>query len=349
MHSPRVSELLILAASTALASGFAVGLARRLVGRRLLDVPNERSSHRIPTPRGGGIGIVAAFLLAAGVALEPRADSPLLPLAALAVGLSGLGLVDDARPLPTAPRLLAHVAAALAAIAFVGFESPFGLPLFGNATGALAAVLWTLWIAGFVNAYNFMDGIDGLAATQAIIAGAGWAALGAFAGHDEPLLIGAALAAAALGFLWHNRPPARIFMGDVGSMFLGFALAVIPLLEASRTPQSSVLGLLVVWPFVADTTFTLCRRVLNGENVTRPHRTHLYQRLVRTGSTHARVTALYAGLALLGVASALAWERASGVVQVACLCTLAVAFSALVVWTNARERRAVQSSGPALS
>lgn len=340
MESPGALELFVLVTGTALGSGFAVGLTRRLLGRRLIDIPNQRSSHRTPTPRGGGLGLVLAFLFAAGTCLELDPDSPLLLLAALAVALAGLGLLDDARSLPSAPRLLAQLAAALAAVAAVGFASPFTLPLFGTVTGTPALLLWVLWIVGFVNAYNFMDGIDGIAATQAVVAGAGWAVIGAVSGRGEPLVLGAGLAAAALGFLWHNHPPARIFMGDVGSMFVGFVLAVLPLSQAAKIPESSVVGLLLVWPFVADTTFTLCRRAWNRENITLPHRTHVYQRLVTTGFAHAHVTVLYGGLASVGVAAALAWPRASVSLRAACFGALAASFVALVLWTSARERRA---------
>ena len=157
-----------------------------------------------------------------------------------------------------------------------------------------------LWI----NAYNFMDGIDGLAGSQTVVAGLGWLVPGGIVGLP---IFGVLVAGSSLGFLGHNWPPTRIFMGDVGSVFLGFTLAVLAVIGGLAHPRLPLAGLLVVWPFVFDTTFTIVRRLRRGENIFAAHRSHLYQRLVIAGYSQRAVTLLYAGLALVGVVLALAW------------------------------------------
>jgi UDP-N-acetylmuramyl pentapeptide phosphotransferase/UDP-N-acetylglucosamine-1-phosphate transferase len=161
-----------------------------------------------------------------------------------------------------------------------------------------------VWIVGLCNAYNFMDGIDGIAAAQAIVAGAGWAWLGWRGGDAMTALAGALIAGASLGFLFFNWPPAKVFMGDAGAAFLGFTFAALTVLALTQSLERAAAGALFVWPFLFDTTFTLVRRLVRGENVLRAHRSHLYQRLVARGWSHARVTMLYAALAALGVAIA---------------------------------------------
>ena len=152
-----------------------------------------------------------------------------------------------------------------------------------------------------------MDGIDGIAGGQAVVAGLGWAALGWLS--DQPLvgILGILLAASSLGFLGHNWPPARIFMGDVGSAFLGFTFAVLAVAAAQRDARLALAGVLLVWPFIFDACFTFLRRLRNGENVFAAHRSHLYQRLVIAGYSHRTVTLLYIGLAAWGAILAQLW------------------------------------------
>jgi UDP-N-acetylmuramyl pentapeptide phosphotransferase/UDP-N-acetylglucosamine-1-phosphate transferase len=164
---------------------------------------------------------------------------------------------------------------------------------------------------GLTNAYNFMDGTDGIAACQALAAGLGWALLGWQGGVPIVAGIGLLIACGSLGFLIHNWPPARIFMGDVGSAFLGYSLAVLPVMYfhfRKDSPGAPIVGLLLVWPFVFDTAFTFLRRLLRRENVFAAHRSHLYQRMSSARSGHARVALLYSGLALAGCALAQVWS-----------------------------------------
>ena len=146
-----------------------------------------------------------------------------------------------------------------------------------------------------------------MAGAQAVVAGVACWGLGLLSGEPLVSLLSVLLAGSSLGFLGHNWPPARIFMGDVGSAFLGYSLAVLAVIGGLAHPRLPLAGLLVVWPFVFDTTFTILRRLRRGENIFAAHRSHLYQRLVNAGYSHRAVTLLYAGLALVGVLLVLAW------------------------------------------
>lgn len=267
---------------------------------RALDLPNQRSSHRTPTPRGGGVGIVvgvlvglAAWLLLGG-SLSPRA----LGWLAGALLVAGVSFLDDLRPLPAAPRLATHATAAGVAT-LVGVQDAGGASL-------LAVALAFLWIVLLTNVYNFMDGIDGLAAGQAVVAGLAYAAAGLLGQNSLIAASGAVLAGGSAGFLVHNVPsPARLFMGDVASTFLGYSFATLALLGnlgvgGARIPWE--LGVVALAPFLFDGLATLSRRALRGERWFEAHRSHYYQRLVQAGLTHGQVSLLYG---LLGTWAAL--------------------------------------------
>jgi UDP-N-acetylmuramyl pentapeptide phosphotransferase/UDP-N-acetylglucosamine-1-phosphate transferase len=225
--------------------------------------------------------------------------------AVLIIAISGW---DDLRSLPNRLRFAAHLLAACIAVWGCGYWATIALPGLGNVTLGLAGLPVTiLWIVGLTNAYNFMDGIDGIAGGQAVAAGIGWAVLGWLTGQPLVSILGLLLAATNLGFLGHNWPPARIFMGDVGSAFLGYTFAVLPVIAAQHNPRLAVAGVLLVWPFVFDAAFTFLRRLRHRENVFAAHRSHLYQRLIIAGYSHRFVALLYIGLALAGVILALAW------------------------------------------
>ncbi len=274
----------------------------------VLDLPAARSSHVRPTPRGGGLAIVAIGLVVfviVSVGSRPRAGA-LLWLALGAVIVAGVSLADDLRSLPVPVRLTAHFLGAFVAVVGTGALSGVGLPSGGFlGLGWLAVPVSFLWVVGLTNAYNFMDGIDGIAGAQAVLAGMGWLLL---AGSNPVItVIGLVLSASSLGFLLHNWPPAKIFMGDVGSAFLGYVLAVTTIIAARSDTRLAFVGFLLVWPFVFDTIFTLLRRLLRGENVLAAHRSHLYQRLVVAGFSHRFVTLLYATLATTGLMLAGIW------------------------------------------
>jgi UDP-N-acetylmuramyl pentapeptide phosphotransferase/UDP-N-acetylglucosamine-1-phosphate transferase len=268
------------------------------------------------TPRGGGIVVVGAVLSGlAALAITGTGGPPsaVAAFAAISIAVAAVGWRDDLRSLAPMVRFAVHVLAAAAAIAVWGTFDRLHLP----GVGLLILPTWVavaltgLWIVGLINAYNFMDGIDGLASAQAVVAGIVWV-IASTAHAPLVMTIGALVAGASVGFLWHNRPPARVFLGDAGSGFLGFTFAVLPLIayQGGSDARLLIAGVLPLWPFVFDTSFTFIRRLVHGENVIRAHRSHLYQRLVLSGWTHGRVAALYTGLAAVGGIVALAWLRA---------------------------------------
>ncbi|MEW6753908.1 MAG: hypothetical protein AB1505_23450 [Candidatus Latescibacterota bacterium] len=253
-----------------------------------------------------------------------------------AAGVAAVSWLDDRRPLPALLRLAVH--AACAGLVVGAFLATGGIPAASGLPRTILAAAALLWMVGLTNAYNFMDGIDGMAATQAVVAGAAWCLLGWWHGGAGLALLGALLAATSLGFLGHNWAPARVYMGDVGSTFLGYSFAALALWGAAADWRLLVAGVLFVWPFVWDTGLTLLCRAWRRENILAAHRSHLYQRLVIAGASHTRVTGLYALLALAGVACGLlicvapdAWGAGPGLVL--------VLGSALWLGVRRRERR----------
>ncbi|MGE0254681.1 MAG: hypothetical protein AB7N54_03980 [Alphaproteobacteria bacterium] len=325
----------------AAAAALAVALAHRfLVARAVLDAPNDRSSHSLPTPRGGGIGVLVV-LLPAWLALSlwhDAADWRAVLIPAAALGLALVSWRDDIAGLGALPRLLVHVAAAAVGVAALPGPVFHGLfPVWLDATVTVLAWVW------FVNLYNFMDGIDGITGVATAALGAGvfavLAASGTGAGGME--LQALALAAAAIGFLAHNWHPARLFLGDVGSVPLGFLAGFLLLALAAR----GYWGAALILPLyhLADATLTLFRRVLAGERVWQAHRTHFYQRAVRHGRSHATVCGgvALANLALVALATA---STLSGpgptAVAGACAAAAIVVVAALLSWLARAPRSA---------
>jgi UDP-GlcNAc:undecaprenyl-phosphate GlcNAc-1-phosphate transferase len=262
-----------------------------------IDVPVLRSSHTVPTPRGGGAPVVAGLVLAALLIHGAAA----LTFAAAVATFGVLGFADDLRGLPAKRRLLLQAAAAAGVAAALIWTT--GLPL-AAALGAGAVV--AVWIVGFVNAFNFMDGVNGISGAHAVLGGVAYACLGAW-GHNVFLIaVGAAVAAGALAFLPWNAVRARVFLGDAGSYGLGAALAILAASAViAGVPIEAAAGPVAL--YLADTAWTLQRRIRSGESWLEPHRTHTYQRLCDAGWSHQRVTmatgAVTASLSLLGAAS----------------------------------------------
>jgi len=298
--------------AAALLSSAIVRIVRWSALRRgWLDKPNDRSAHRNPTPRGGGVGIVvgtvggATAILGASEGLTRRW---ILVLAAAGV-IALVSWFDDLNPLPNTFRFLVHIGAACGAVWALGPIRQVALPgLFVISTSGLAVFLTICWIAGLTNVYNFMDGIDGIAGLQAVAAGVTWAAIGITVGDQTLFVTAGLIAATSLGFLIHNWSPATIFMGDVGSAFLGYFFAVFGV-RTAWNPVAPFAAVLAVWPFLFDSTFTIIRRLSRGENITKAHSSHLYQRLVRCGWSHSAVSSIYGVLAGLGGSFAVALLR----------------------------------------
>jgi Fuc2NAc and GlcNAc transferase len=296
-----------------------------------LDYPNNRSSHRVATPRGGGLAI-AIVSVTASIAILSRGQL-LTPdwkmVVAGAVIVAVVSWIDDLWTVSSTVRLSIHIAAAITVL--VAVDNATENPYFGTLLRqAAAATIALLWIVGLTNAYNFMDGIDLIAAGQGIAAGVGWALVGALFESADLALVGTVVASAVAGFAILNRPPALIFMGDVGSTFLGYLLAAITILGASRDPLLGICGVLLVWPFVFDASFTFFRRLRIREPVFQAHRSHLYQRLVITKMTHFQVSFLYFNLALVGVLCAVA--LIAEMPQAPAISAIAITASAWGLW-----------------
>lgn len=292
---PALTATIALAAAAAASALLVEAVRRWCIARGLYDPVTPRSSHTRPVPRLGGVAIV--FVSLAGLLY---AGTRLAPLAAAFLLMAVVGLRDDLKPVPAKFRLLLQIAAAAIVVAGCGYFRSVGeLPL-----GWLGPVATGIWIVGMMNAFNFMDGIDGIAGGQALVAAIGWAVIALRLGDTTLFLLVGWIGAAVLGFLVHNWWPARIFMGDSASAPLGLLFASLPLL----TPAPDALlvpAALLVWPFLLDTFFTFVRRALRRENVLEAHRSHLYQRMVIAGYSHASVALLYIALAATGVYAAL--------------------------------------------
>ncbi|MEO8636433.1 MAG: glycosyltransferase family 4 protein [Gemmatimonadales bacterium] len=308
--SPLLTGLAVTAGTTACLLWL---IERHATALGLMDVPNDRSSHSRPTPRGGGIAIVVGSLLGVGVfvvmkgaVIPPAGVAGLVAASVIAL----VSLVDDIRPLPPALRLVTHLAAATALLPWLPLPLAIDLPGIGPVPlGRAAPAFAVFWIVAVTNIYNFMDGIDGLAGGQGLVAGALWGAAGVVTGDAFLTGSGFAIAVSCAIFLVRNWAPAHIFLGDAGSAFLGFSFAVLPLLAAGGTlgVRAWPCGVFLLWLFLFDATLTLVRRLGRGENLFRAHRDHLYQRLVVAGATHVGVSRVYLGLAAVVGCTGLQW------------------------------------------
>jgi UDP-GlcNAc:undecaprenyl-phosphate GlcNAc-1-phosphate transferase len=335
---------------------FAAGLAavsavvvRAMINARVMDLPNDRSSHAVPTPRGGGVGIVVGFLLGIavlyGFASFARLADPYFRGVILAsIAIAMVGFVDDLRDWPFVVKLAAQVLAALAAVGSGLYLEVFRLPVIGAVdVGWLAgAALTVAWILFATNAMNFIDGLNGLAAGTAWVACAFLAGIAADQGGWFVYFAALVLAAAITGFLPFNFPRARIFMGDVGSQFCGFVLAVLGV-AASRfdaVEMSFLLVPMLLSGVLFDVAFTLVRRTLAGEQITEAHRGHLYQVAQRAGMDARAVAMLHWGFAALGGLACLWFIAAPGVLKPVVPLLLLVPQVAWALYVAARARRA---------
>jgi UDP-N-acetylmuramyl pentapeptide phosphotransferase/UDP-N-acetylglucosamine-1-phosphate transferase len=298
----------LIAVLAALAAAGATGvMVRVLARRRILDHPNERSSHVQATPRGAGLAVVPTLLIAWAVVavLAPDARLPVAWVLAGALLLAAVSWRDDLKSLPALPRLAAQAVAVLAGLMTFGGDALVLQGLLPFWADRLVAALAWLW---FVNLFNFMDGIDGLAGTETAAIGLGLALLVLLVGGDAALFaLALALAGATLGFLPWNWHPARIFLGDVGSVPLGYLLGWLLLSVAAAGYWAAALILPLY--YLADATLTLLRRLVRGERVWQAHREHFYQRATQAGRSHGEVAALVAGTDAVLIALALGATR----------------------------------------
>lgn len=297
----------------------------------LADVPNERSLHEVATPRVGGLGIMAGALPIAAT----WGDTSIAILAAVAAALAVVSAADDVRSLPISVRLPAHVAAATVAILAIAGPSRAHAG-FGVVESAVA-ILAIVWMS---NLYNFMDGSDGLAGGMTLI-GFGTLAVGAALAGQWPLALAcAAIASASAGFLAHNLPPARVFLGDAGSIPLGFLAGSLGLYGVFTHAWPLALPLIAFCPFILDASVTIARRIVRGEPFWKAHRSHYYQRLVLAGWSRRRLAWSAYALMIAAAASALLARAAEPHVQLAIIAGWLALHAALFVAIERRVRRA---------
>lgn len=295
----------------------AYGCARIAVGAGvLLDRPNDRSSHDRVTPRAGGVAIYAAW--AAGMAIvaallrDPEALQLTVKLVLIAGFVLFLGLADDVFAPTPLVKFAGQIAAASLFVAAFGALETAPLPVVGDvALGPYAATVTIFWIVGFMNAFNFMDGVNGIAAACGAFVLAGLAVASAYAGSTYWAVAALLCATALVAFLPVNFPKGRLFMGDNGSQTVGFLLAAIAVAAANDegASTSALFAPVAILPFLFDVAFTLGHRIVRGQNIAAAHREHLYQILLRLGSSHARVTTVYLTLTALTTTGAVLMLR----------------------------------------
>ena len=305
-------ELILGAISAAISLALTPVVRAYALRNEVLDEPNERSSHTVPTPRGGGLAIITAVIVTTGVAVMMGIGDARLALA-LAGGMLGLGIVgwiDDTRGVSARFRLAAHFAIALWAMYLVGGMPGLRLGNVSLGVGGAGYILGAVGIVWCINLFNFMDGIDGLAGSQAALIFGVAAALLLLTGDRSLVAMAAIIGGASAGFLVWNWPPARIFMGDAGSGSLGYALAVLALASENRGSVPLIAFAILGGVFISDATVTLIRRARRGDRLAEAHRDHAYQRLARTWGGHRPVSiaaALVTGvLAVIGTVGTVA-------------------------------------------
>jgi len=291
----KVAPTVIALLGIALVTGMLTAMLRHYaVRRRLIDVPNARSSHTVPTPRGGGLAIVGCMSVVMPMLAWSDAISWAAGWALLGSGLliAGVGFVDDHGHVPARWRLLVHFAAAGWALWWMGGAPPATIGGHEFETGLITNLIATVYLVWVLNLYNFMDGIDGIAGVETITVCLGAAALHLLTGTSGTALLALTLAASTSGFLYWNFPPARIFMGDAGSGFLGIILGVMSLHAGWMRPDLWWAWLVLLGVFIVDATVTLLRRMLRGEKIYQAHRSHAYQHASRRLGRHLPVTAV---------------------------------------------------------
>lgn len=273
-------------------------LRRYALANSLIDIPNSRSSHTVPTPRGGGVAIVLSFLIALPALYYLQLLSFAVTTGLLGAGalVALLGFADDHGHIAARWRLVGHFTAAVWALYWlggVGQISIFGVLL---ELQWLSSLLFAVYLVWMLNLYNFMDGIDGLASVEAIFVCLSACLIYWLSGHQDLSWIVLVLAASVAGFLCWNFPPARIFMGDAGSGFLGLTIGLLAIIASSEAPELLWSWLILLGVFIVDATWTLMRRLLRGDKIYEAHRSHAYQFASRHYGTHK--TVVYAVLTI---------------------------------------------------
>ncbi len=332
-------KFLFIAAAAAVICALFIVVLRPVLMRYALARPNARSSHREPTPQGGGIAVVAAItiVLAAVAILVPGllSDAPRLAIVFAAfLGLAVVGATDDVRPMEAIPRLLFQAAAVLVVMATM----PAEIRIFSELPWWLERALMLIGILWFVNLVNFMDGLDWMVVAEVVPVSAALIAIGVMGGlPGDATTVALALLGAIIGFAPFNRPVARLFLGDVGSLPIGLLLAWLLVLVAGH--GHIVAAILLPLYFIADTTITLLRRTVAGESIMQAHRSHFYQRATDGGFSVSqivgRIFAVNVVLALLALSTLVTASRVVHLGALAAGCLLVAA----LLWRFARGKR----------
>ena len=306
---------------------FAGGLAllsaavvRFMIGAGVMDTPDDRKVHTRPVPKGGGVGVVAAFLVGTGclylfAGFARIAEPYFLGVIFASLAIAVVAFFDDVRDWPFTVKLGAQILAAGIAVASGIVVDVVHVPVWGDVPlGLLAAPATIFWVLFATNAMNFIDGLNGLAAGVAVIACAALAGISAEMGGWFVYFASLLLAAGLVGFLPFNFPRARIFMGDVGSQFCGFVLAVLGVIAGrfEQVPLSALLVPMLLFGVLFDVAFTLARRLVAGDRLTQAHRSHLYQVAHRSGMDPVAVTLVHWGFAVWGAVCCGLFLQASG-------------------------------------
>ncbi len=300
--------LLDILPTASLSIGLAtVYLVKQKLQTVLIDIPNDRSSHTQPTPRGGGLGFIVAFAVTSIIyGYYQHTLTDILWWWAILAPLSIIGICDDRWNLPSTWRYLVQlIAATIAVLHFAPFPQPW-LESLGDFGQILAILFTVIGMTAIINFYNFMDGLDGLVGGVAAIQVAFIAIY-----TDQPILW--LLFAAIVGFLYWNWSPAKIFMGDAGSTFLGAAVAISLLNQPQHTVHNWS-AFVITLPLLADAIHTLCRRLIKRENIFQAHRFHIFQRLQQSGLSHSNVASIYVGITMIFALLILNFDDAGAIV-----------------------------------
>ena len=304
--------MLVFLASAAVLSWLLASRVRLYALDRMLDIPNERSSHSSPTPRGGGFAIAVTIL--GGIALAASLNWLPHDLAIALVGggvmIATVGWIDDHRSLSPLTRFAVQFISAAWAMYWLGGLPSLSLGVVSLHLGIAGTILGSIGIVWAINLYNFVDGIDGLAAGEAVSTGVIGGVLLLGVGKPALAILALLIAAANLGFLPHNWAPAKLFMGDAGSGLLGYLFAALAVASENTGGIPLMLWVLLLGVFIFDATVTLCRRIAHGHRWHHAHHSHAYQRLVQAGRTHAQVSSMILLVNLvLAILAIVAWKQ----------------------------------------
>lgn len=340
-------EIALAALTISFAAGWPVHWILGQYG--VVDRPNRRSSHSGVVVRGGGVGILLAILSMGGYQVWKTGDAVLGVVLTAALAVAAISFLDDLSSIRPGIRIMIHFAAALAAVWFV--VSPGAGSNQDGILGIGVVALGVIWLVGYTNVFNFMDGINGLASAQAIITGLGVPLvcyLGGAMDIEPATRLSLILGAAAAGFMPHNFPRARMFMGDVGSAPLGFLLAMVLVWVVSVAGPAYVVPILLLHSnFLLDAGITLLRRVARGDRWYEPHREHFYQRLIRSGRSHLFVTGLEACLLGLTLFLVVLYVRSGdGLMRMLLAIGVVAIWLTLFGWAEAIFRDVVTESDP---